>query len=369
MQYSKGLNTIPSDVAKQLPIFKILGNQLPEKLQTPESQKTMGKIFFWIILAICGYVLWQVTPTLISFVGQLMILGIYVFVAAFFIIVAPKLIRLFNRWSELMFVRGQKALNRKYGIETLQLSLQEVKDVQKEVVAKIEYVDGIKIDALTSAQISEDESKRLFKAVKRLTEEAGDLDKQSEEARKNGNTEQANELARQAKEARNSAISRQSEYEAADYLRGFYAQFANQSGKALEILKDNQSAGKMYIDLLSSSITIIRKKLEATQKMNAATQGLADIFDVKNKMDFQDAMEAVQFQISQNVAGIRRNLEFLKQSRIDNVGATASQSDMESFVKGIEQGSMQKLNVIEIASTDHSLSDAEQVDKTLNILD
>ncbi len=370
MKENYGSKTIlPTDVSSQLPIFQILGNQLPEKLQTPEAKKTMGKIAFWVVAILGMVLLYRITPTLVDMAGQLLVLAGYALALIVIAIIAPPAIRLFNSWCELAFVRQETRLNRMYGIERLDLSLREVQEVQKQVRSKITEVEAVRVDVLTSGKSAEKEADEKLQAMERLTKAAGEYEKLAADFRGKGNEEEANRQNRLAKETRISAATKKSEYESARELASFFAQFGNQSGKALEILKDNESAGRIYIDLLSSSIKIIRKKLDATNKMNAATKGLADIFQVKDKWQFQVAMEAVQFQISSNVAGIRRNLEFLNQSRIDNIVTQPSQDDLENFIKGLKSGSMKKLNVQQVADPSHTLTTDERVDPAFSIID
>jgi hypothetical protein len=91
----------------------------------------------------------------------------------------------------------------------------------------------------------------------------------------------------------------------------------------IEVLKDNESAARIYVSTLDSSISILQKKMEATQKMKNATEGLADVFNIKDGWVFQEAMSAATQAISQNIASIRSNLEFLDQNNNITVGGSA----------------------------------------------
>jgi hypothetical protein len=159
------------------------------------------------------------------------------------------------------------------------------------------------------------------------------------------------------------------EGEAEEHNARSYAQYANQFSKVIEVLKDNESAARIYVSTLDSSISILEKKLEATQKMKNATEGLADVFNIKEGWVFQEAMSAATQAISQNIASIRSNLEFLDQNNNVTVGGTPSQEELEAFVKKVDERNLTKLNVSMIGSSNYELKNEEKIDKGFKLLD
>jgi hypothetical protein len=135
------------------------------------------------------------------------------------------------------------------------------------------------------------------------------------------------------------------------------------------VLKDNESAARIYVSTLDSSISILQKKLEATQKMKNATEGLADVFNIKDGWVFQEAMSAATQAISQNIASIRSNLEFLDQNNNITVGGAPSQGELEAFMKKVDERNLTRLNVPMIASGNYDLKPEEKVDKGFTLLD
>lgn len=358
---------LPSDLSDQLPIFKILGNKIPDKMKTPEAKKTFAMILYAFVFGTIGYGLIKITPTLLNFTGQFLLLLIYGIVAVTLIMLFPKIVNLLHTWGTLMLFKGERALAREYGIETLELSLAQVKQAQEEVQAKITRVEGVLINTRTEATNQENISEEKLRKLKKITEEAGKLQDEGDKLISEGKTEEGNICFRQANEYRASALILKAEYESARKMAASYAQYANQFAKALNVLKDNESGVKIYVNLLASSIKITRDRLEATGKMRSATEGLADIFDVENKWQFQVALSAVQEQISDNLAGVRRNLQFLNENRIDNISNQMSQEDLEKFVNDIDNSQMSKINVQDIASPYHNLTSDEKVDKGFDI--
>jgi len=136
----------------------------------------------------------------------------------------------------------------------------------------------------------------------------------------------------------------------------------------IEVLKDNESAARIYVSTLDSSISILQKKMEATQKMKNATEGLADVFNIKDGWVFQEAMSAATQAISQNIASIRSNLEFLDQNNNITVGGTPSQQELEEFVKRVDERNLTILNVPMIAGSNYDLKPEEKFDKGFSLL-
>ena len=80
-------------------------------------------------------------------------------------------------------------------------------------------------------------------------------------------------------------------------------------------------------------------------------------------------MSAATSAISQNIASIRSNLEFLDQNSAVTIGGTPSQQELDAFMSRIENSHLQKLNVAEVASSGYELNEAEKVDKGFTLLD
>lgn len=204
---------------------------------------------------------------------------------------------------------------------------------------------------------------------KRFTAEAANLDEKSKEETSKNNAEKANAYARDAKETRTKAFLLGKEGESEEQNARSYVQYANQFAKVLEVLKDNESAARIYVSTLDSSISIISKKLEATQKMKNATDGLADVFNIKDGWAFQEAMNAATGAISQNIASIRSNLDFLDQNNNITVGGTPTQGELEEFIRKVDERNLNVLNVTQMADASYELKPEEKVDKGFTLLD
>ena len=112
--------------------------------------------------------------------------------------------------------------------------------------------------------------------------------------------------------------------------------------KSLLIWKcENNELCPYYVYLDSDSI--ISKKLEATQKMKNATDGLAEVFNIKDSWVFQEAMNAATGAISQNIASIRSNLDFLDQNNNITVGGAPTQGELEEFIQKVDQRNLKML--------------------------
>ncbi len=277
--------------------------------------------------------------------------------------------QLLHNVGKTLLFKGEKELIRRNPIETLQILNKDAKDTLKKVKEKIANVDGVRINMITDAEKSKTEAKGKYNDVVSLTSRAANIDVDATEQQQSGNTERSNALKREANEVRIAATLRKQEGEAAEQNAKQYAQYGNQFSKVLEVLKDNESAARIYVNALGSSIGIIEKKMEATNKMRNATEGLADVFNIKDSWKFTEAMNAATGAISQNIASIRSNLEFLDQNSSVAMTGTASQAELESFSRQISEGKMLSLNVGEITDAAHTLSTEEKVDKGFNILD
>jgi predicted nucleic acid-binding protein len=245
----------------------------------------------------------------------------------------------------------------------------DAKDTLKKVREKIASVDGVRVNMIDEAVKAKDDSERKYSQVKSLTEEAAQLEKEATDFDQKGHTDKSNALKRQAKETRVNATLRLEEGKASEQNARQFTQYGNQFAKVLEVLKDNESASRIYVNAMGSTITIVAKKMEATSKMSSATEGLADVFQIKDGWKYQQAMDAATTLISQNIGRIRSNLDFLDQNQSITVGSSVSQSDLESFVKQIDAGRLETLNVVEMSDASYELSSEQKADKGFNILD
>ena len=348
-------------VSNELPIFSILGNQLPEKMQTPEAKKTIAKTVFWLLLAASLVGLYLALPTLIQFAQMFTILILYGIAITVLLLLFPKIVNLLHRLGEIALLRADKAVTKKYSIETLQLLLRDVKSTEETVHERITQVQAVRENMVTEAEKQNDEATKSYERVGKLTTRAKATD--AEALSITDDDSGRRELQRKAQQDRTNATLAKSEGDASSQLASSYAQYANGFSKALEVLKDNELAVKIYVSQLSSSITIAEKKMDATTKMRQATEGLADIFQVEDTARFQLAMDAVAFKISDDIAHVQRNLEFLSQSRIETLDAVKSQDELEAFVNKMSSGEIKKLDVQEVSSSYHKLTKEEKVDK------
>jgi hypothetical protein len=359
---------LPSELTS-LPIFKVLGEQISTTVKKPETQKTIASAFFWAILiggsAWFFYNIDTILQTLET-AFKTVVWGISFIVL---LMLAPKIISLLHTMGRTMLFKTEKGFIRRNPISTLQLLLEDAKDTLKRVKEKISNVDGVRINMITDAQAAKDEAEAKYNHLAALTRKAAEMDAEAENYAKNGLQEKANAAKREANELRVAATLRKQEGEASETTGRQYAQYANQFSKVLEVLKDNESAARIYVNALGSSITIIDKKMEATSKMKNATEGMADVFNIKDGWKFQEAMGAATEAISQNIASIRSNLEFLDENKSVNMGSQASQEELEQFINKVNNGKLQTLNVAEISDASYDLRPEQKVDKGFNLLD
>ena len=362
------LTTIPAGLKSQLPIFQVLGDKLPAPMKTPEGKKTISSIFYWIL--ILGGALWffMNVDTILNVVQTSIKFVIFGIIFILLLLLAPKIISLLHRLGTTLLFRSEKSIVRNNPVVALQMLLGEAKDTLKRVKEKISHVDGVRIDMIQSGTQAQQTAQEKYGLVKRLVSDAGKSEALSAEATKQNNIEKANDLARTSKEVRTKAFLLGKEGEAEEQNARSYAQYANQFSKVIEVLKDNESAARIYVSTLDSSISILQKKLEATQKMKNATEGLADVFNIKDGWVFQEAMSAATQAISQNIASIRSNLEFLDQNNNITVGGTPSQADLEDFVKKVDDRHLTMLNVPLVGSAGYDLTKEDKVDPGFSLL-
>ncbi len=360
---------IPAELKNQLPIFQVLGDKLPSAMQTPEAKKTMSAIFFWIMVLGGSAAFVYYIDDLLQFAQKGILFTSFAIVLIVMILLAPKIIKVLHRLGSTLLFKSEKAIIRNNPIESLQMLLRDAKDTLKRVKDKISNVDGVRIDMVQSGVNAQNSANEKYTLAKRFTTQAGDLELKSKEAEKTGNTEKMNALVRDAKETRTKAFLVGKEGEAEEQNARSYAQYANQFAKVLEVLKDNESAARIYVSTLDSSISIINKKMEATNKMKSATDGLAEVFNIKDGWVFQEAMGAATSAISQNIAAIRSNLEFLDQNNSVTVGGTPSQEELNAFIQKVDERNLTKLNVSEMANANYELKPEDKVDKGFSLLD
>lgn len=360
---------IPAEIKSQLPIFQILGDHLPSQMKTPEAKKTISGIFFWALILGGAFAFFKFLPIMLEYAGKSILLVVFSIILITLLLLAPKIISLLHRLGTLLLFKGEKAMIRANPIETLQLLSNDAKDTLKRVKAKISNVDGVRIDMIQSGETAQKTAEEKYSYAKRFTVEAANLDEKAKQENTNNNAEKANEYGRDAKETRTKAFLLGKEGEAEEQNARSYVQYANQFAKVLEVLKDNESAARIYVNTLDSSISIISKKLEATQKMKNATDGLAEVFNIKDGWAFQEAMNAATGAISQNIASIRSNLDFLDQNNNITVGGAPSQSELEEFIHKVDERNLKMLNVSQMSDSSYELKADEKVDKGFTLLD
>lgn len=363
-----GKQSVPEEL-KSLPIFKVLGDNIQTTVQSPETKKTLASLFYGAILLGGSYWFFQNIETLLRFAQQSVLFVGWSILLVVLLLLAPKIIGFLHQAGKTILFKSEKEMIRRNPIETLQMLNEEAKDTLKKVKDKITNVDGVRVNMISDAQSSKEEAELKYQQVVKLTAQAGELDKDAADLSAKGFAEKANALKREANEVRVTATLRKQEGEASEQNARLYTQYANQFSKVLEVLKDNESAARIYVNALGSSINIIDKKMEATNKMRNATEGLADVFNIKETWRFQEAMNAATGAISQNIASIRSNLEFLDESSAVTMTGTASQAELEQFSAQVNSGRLQSLNVAEMVDASYDLSTEQKVDKGFNLLD
>ncbi len=363
------LTVIPAELKSQLPIFQVLGDKLPAPLKTEQGKKTIASIFYWILILGGAWWFFKNVDTLLAFAGKSVLFVVFSILLVVLLLLMPKIVSVLHRLGRTILFKSEKSIVRSNPVIALQLLLNDAKDTLKRVKEKISHVDGVRIDMIQSGTHSQKTAEEKYGLAKRLTTDASKLEDQSGDLGRSGDLEKSNDLGRRAKETRTKAFLLGKEGEAEEHNARSYAQYANQFSKVIEVLKDNESAARIYVSTLDSSISILQKKLEATQKMKSATEGISDVFNIKDGWVFQEAMSAATQAISQNIASIRSNLEFLDQNNNITVGGTPSQGELEAFMKKVDERNLTTLNVTMIAGSNYDLKNEEKVDKGFSLLD
>ncbi len=368
--------TIPAELRNQLPIFQVLGDKLPARVKTPEGKKTASAILFWILVlgGAAAFVMnigsiLAFVHSFIAFATQSILLIALSVVLIVLLLLAPRIIQVLHRAGSTLLFKSEQNIVRNNPITSLQMLLRDAKDTLKRVKDKIANVDGVRIDMIQSGENAQRAATDKYALAKRFTTDAANLDTAAQNSDTQQNAEKAAALRRDAKETRTKAFLVGKEGEAEEQNARSYAQYANQFAKVLEVLKDNESAARIYVSTLDSSISIINKKLEATNKMKSATDGLAEVFNIKDGWVFQEAMGAATTAISQNIADIRSNLEFLDQNNKVTVGGAPSQEELNAFIQKVDERNLKVLNVSQIGTSSYELKPEEKVDRGFSLLD
>ena len=365
---TSSLTVIPAELKNQLPIFQVLGDRLPAPLKTPEGRKTISSIFYWALILGGSYWFFKNLDSLLAYAAKSILFVVFGIILIVLLMLAPKIISVLHRLGSTLLFKSEKSIVRNNPVIALQMLLADAKDTLKRVKEKITHVDGVRIDMIQSGTQAQNTAEEKYALVKKLAAQAVNNDNMALAANAKSDIEKANDNTRAAKETRTKAFLLGKEGEAEEHNARSYAQYANQFAKVIEVLKDNESAARIYVSTLDSSISILQKKMEATQKMKNATEGLADVFNIKDGWVFQEAMSAATQAISQNIASIRSNLEFLDQNNNITVGVAPSQQELDDFVKRVDERNLTVLNVSAIGSSGHDLSNDEKVDKGFSLL-
>jgi hypothetical protein len=363
---------------KSLPMFQMLGdrltNVLPDQAKTPEGQKKIGMFLFWGLFLFGSYWFFTHINTLLEtatkvteFASQSILFIIYAIIAVCLAIASPGIVRLFNRWFKIFEFKQHKNIIDANPIESLQLLKTESDNTLKRAGQKISDVLAVRLDFANSSQTSKDVYTQKASDAKKFTAGAADLEKKAGELRKT-DSEGANELMRKAGEIRNNAILALSVAQAEEVNSKSFAQYANQIGKVVEKLRDNESFLRMTSASIGTTITILAKKLEASKKIKSATDELADAFNIKDGWIFQQAIGAATFQFSQNIASAKSNLDFLDANNPAAALSAPNQADVEAMMAKLDQNNFATFNVGEVSSAYHELSKDEKVDQGFSIL-
>jgi hypothetical protein len=361
---------------QNLPIMQFIGDSLPAPMQTPEAKKTVSKaIVYGSFVAIAGlfiYNLKSITETvsgLIDFSVKLAILGLAAGGLILMAVLGPGIIDLLHKAGDIQIFKWRKKQIEDNPIESLQMLMQEQDTVLREVDKKINEVSGTREGFTRDAQDLDVSAEKQLQIALNLAKDAKKMSENVPELQAKGLTEKANQTTRDAKETTNTAYLAKTEAMGKKDTAAMFAQYSNQFGKVIEILKDNRSALRIQMSATKTSINMLERQLSATSRMKNATEGLAAAFNMKDSYVFVTAMNSAKATISNNVASIRNNIQLLNQNAALNGGSTsANKAELDLFIQQMEQGQIKKLNVSEIVDTEHELTTAEKVDAGFSIL-
>lgn len=340
-------------VMNSLPIFQLAG-KLPEGLNTsPEVKRAFGKITFGAIVIFLGYILYQILPWLLSTVKMMFVAGILIVLLIILWNIAPHVIRYLNNLAKTYSEKLNRSLKENNPIEWLNISLSEARELFKNVRSRITKVEGIIGYMNEQSRIYAEQAEENFNAGNEYTNRAKKIDLQIE---KTPTTDEITirKLTREANETRSKANVLKAEYLTNQKLTTSYKQYGIEFSKALEVLKDNESDAKMFITAMDSSINIISKELNFTKDMKSATDGMSDLQQIYMQGDFKIAMDSARLKINDNLASIRRNLEFVSENQLTKISDTKSQSELESFFSNNGMNQMKKLDIEKKVSTEIS---------------
>jgi len=378
---------VPSSL-RELPIFNpglgignFIENQIPEQLKTPEAKKTLGRIFFWGGMAGLVMFLYKMMPTVLDalklgteFIWQAIFFLVSGIIFLLLISVSPGIVRFFSKYLNRMFALKFHNMEKKQieddPIGNLELELEEVNKTQREVRSDISDADAARGTIITQAQDMDKEADQKYQQIKGIDNEVKEMVKEAEVLRSKGYAEQARAKERKADENTKTALMIKAEADSYKDTAATFLQYANEYGKAIEILRDNESDLTILSRALKISVNILKQKLDASSLMKSASDKLSSAFQIKDSWIFKVALQAAQANISKNVAAIRSNLQFLNQNRTMNLGsAGANREALAAFVKDMNDGKIKRLNISEISDPGHDLTPDERKDKSFNILD
>jgi hypothetical protein len=366
---SKTRVEIPNEL-RELPIMRYAESVVPEKLKTPEGKKLVSKVLTYGGCAVLVWLLFQnaqalsdATGNLVDFSINAIKFGFFGTIAVVLYLLAPGIVKLLHnmgnallgyagRVFDIQMFKAHKGLISKNPIENLEMLQKDAENAIKEVDTKINEADGVRQNFTSDAFQLDKDAEAKFLKVKGIYNDAKTFREEASTLKSKGLNEKSRAKEREADEYEQMAYNLKIEADADKDTALMYSQYSNQFGKAIEILKDNRSAARMYLNATKTSITIIKRKLDATTRMRNASEGIATAFNIKDTWIFQVAMQSAQAGISENIATIRNNIQQLNQNSVLLRGTkSANKAELDQFIQQMESGQIKKLNVSEITNT------------------
>ena len=361
---------------KALPIFQVIGDSLPK---TPEGKKTVAKVVAVVIgVAIAALFIKNIDMInswlgkFVEFSSILLLLGVLAVVGIVFIARFPQIVSMLDNMAKVKLFGAEKGFVRRNFMNQLSVLLADAKDALKKVRDKITEVVGSKLMLDQKASEKGKLKEQKWETVKRINTEVQQMSKELEDLKKKAETnaalgEKVSAKSREIKEALNTASLRTAEANAASDGEKLYIQCSNQIAKVIEILKDNESAAKIYVGAITSSVQIIQDKVAITTDINKATQNLAEVFNISEGWKFLECMDAANFTISNNIANIRENLQFVEDNR-GAIAGTMTAEELNQLTAKLDAGNgMTALNVSQLTDASYELQPDQIADKTLKI--
>ena len=351
-----------------LPIFKVAGaSEFANKIATPQAKTFFSKILFWGLLIGAGYALFIALPSLIAFAKAAVWLTIYAVLAIVLIGNFSRITGFLSMMVKTFLKKMHSAFIRENYLDTLEVLMDKARDqlgvAQKKITEVLSVRDQMKNDGIKEAEAAEQKERMVMVMQEQLEK----MEAKAQQLAQQGSQEQADQLRRDLKARTQQAIITMQEAKSAKSLGLQYAQYANQFSKALEILKDHKLGAEMYVSALGSSITILKKKAEATAKMRRASSNLADVFQVGEDWMYKEAMNAATTAISDNIAHIKTNLETLNLSNNFGSNYELSAKELSSFVGDIDSGKIKPINVHKLSDANYDLKRDEKPDSTFDL--